>query len=159
MFEALGRLTTGVYDSYFDSVAELIFKPGIREHSIFVAGDRDDVERIVVAFGLRNEGGLQARAAAWGAYADLTPLEAAGKLIVTPSDTPDAEVNAWHRDLVDLTTEDRRFLVDSLLRGGRERWRLPDVKQLVQKAVLEGRFDRSDLSAAVLAQLATLDGS
>ena len=146
LFEELDERSSDQNPETLGFLSDQIFNPKDHGHSIFLAEDFDAVSRIVAAFSLQNPERLQPRAVAWGAYEDLHRLSSQGKVLECRGDTPDAEVSGWHRDLIDLTGDDRRMLVGSLFRGGRKRWKVQDVERLVAEALsIEGRIDRARL--------------
>jgi hypothetical protein len=118
-----------------------------------IQDDKSNLGRVVAALAIGN--GSRNLANVDYALVDLqTVLDLDIQLVTTQGETLDAEVNSWHRDLVEMTASKLMGLASAIQTNGeKERLSPKKVASLVNSSVEEGYIDRSKLSASVLKKL------
>lgn len=144
-----------LHDLNADAAKDLATSDGTL--SIFlIDGDKSQLDRVIAALSANGNKPDNVDYA----LVDLQLLTALGfKTEETPGATPDSEVNAWHRDVVDLSIMKLlRFAL--LIRDQAERNRVPRPKviKLVKEGITAGYLDQNRISVTYLQKIG-LDSS
>lgn len=116
--------------------------------SVYVTdGDSSSIAAIVTALKLKAEN-LQGEVAF--VMVDQSDIEGRFEIDITAGDTPDEDVNAWHRDLTDLSASRTIALLDVFWKvGQRGRVLKKSIEQVMLLRHEAGKIDRTRVSSAM----------
>lgn len=146
--EAVSWLAEGELQA--DALADLATKGN--ELSVWhVEDDRSNLEQVVTALaaGRDNIANLDY------ALFDQQILSAINiKIKETKGGSPDEKVNAWHRDLVELSATKLIGLAKAIqTEAAKERILPKDIIRLIKRAVVSGQIERTKLKSGIVAKI------